>query len=103
MIKKVQIYINDRAFCYDKCCFESKPSIYYDDELNIYFLSDGKNKKYVNKDGELHRIDGYASKHNINFFYLSGVVFFAFNFAKKTKHLICDICGKCCKQNCFYD
>lgn len=55
------------------------------------------------KNGNIHRLDGPAFYFDNSYyeFWIDDVFYFSKEFAKKTDHLLCDLCKKFCKQKCF--
>lgn len=99
---------------------------YYDENNKEYFLVDKYGWKYyfnlkgkyhrIEKpaivysnaeaawieDGKWHRLDGAAYIYeNYKEFYIKNIEYNEYNFGKKTNHLICKLCRKFCKQECF--
>lgn len=88
-------------FCNCQSCLPY-PTYYKID--NGYYIKSLNCKHFTNKNGDLHRLDGYARIYNRNHyydFYINGIYFSEYCFAGKTNHLICNLCQNFCKQECF--
>lgn len=58
----------------------------------------------INTKGEIHNENGVALKchyDDCNHFYINDSSLSYFEFAEKTKHIICNSCGDFCRQECF--
>lgn len=98
MIKKIK----KPKFSYK---FEIHKEDYFFIENNLYYLfnKDADEKFYFNENGDIHRVDGRAVSISPFYFkyYLNNVDYTEDEFADRTDHLICIICEKFCKQDCF--
>ena len=97
---------------------------YYDDKRKEYFIeTHWKSKFYFNLEGKFHRIGRPAIEYhdgekqwrengklnrldgaalNSRYYYINNKHYIEKEFAEKTKHLICNNCGRFCKQECFF-
>ena len=110
-----------------KFYIDDNDRFYYDEKNKEYFLKTKMGSRlYFNLKGNKHRINNPAEiwangikiwKENNKFnridgpavieksnkvYYIDNIVYLASNFAKKTNHLICDICDIFCEQGCFF-